>query len=210
MTDNRKKFFSKSKNVEKSIFVSKKFSERFCWTRRLQNCQLAQKTTTRAERFLLNGRNLWRGTHFRETVFFIKSFLCTFDKRCQNLTTLGWNFSAHFKKEKNKPFSNLFHQSLSYGHVESDFDKLTVNNSSKSWKSTLNVQNWHKQFLRNHYYPQRDPSAEYSFQDPAEKELTKAWKLSLKNRKILKKFPKSISTKNVPAETYTAALKTFS
>ena len=76
--------------------------------------------------------------------------------------------------KKSKAFSNLFLQSLSYGHVGSDFDKLTVNNSSKSWKSTLNVQNWQKHFLRNHYYRQKDPSAEYKFQDPAEKELTKA------------------------------------
>ena len=156
----RKHFSRSPKLMKKSIFVWRKFLESFCWTRRLQNWQLAEKTTKRAERLLLNGRKLWRDTHFREPIFFFKRFLCSFDKRCQILTTIGWNFSAHFKKEKNKPFSNLFHQSLSYGHVESDFDKLTVNNSSKSWKSTLNVQNWHKQFLRNHYYPQKDPSAE--------------------------------------------------
>ena len=39
--------------------------------------------------------------HISEKLFFfVKRFPCTFDKRCQILTTIGWNFSAQFKKEK--------------------------------------------------------------------------------------------------------------
>ena len=134
LTDKQKTFFSKSKIYEKTIFVWKKFLKSFCLTRRLQNWQLVEKTTTRAERFLLNGQKLWRDTHFREPIFFFKIFPCAFDKRCQNLTTIGWNFSAQFKKEKNKPFSNFILQSLFYGHVESDFDQLTVIKSPKVGK----------------------------------------------------------------------------
>ena len=77
-------------------------------------------------------------------------------------------FLLNFLIKANLPVI-CFLQSLSYGHVESNFDKLTVNKSPKSLKSTLNVQNWQKHFLGNHYYPQNDPSAEYSFLDPAKK-----------------------------------------
>ena len=131
---------SMSKNDEKSNFVWKKLLERFCLTRRMQIWQLAIKTKTRAERFLVTAQKSWRDTHFPESMFFFKRFSCTYQDRCQNLTTIGWSFSTQFRKKQ--IFQWLCYPKLYYGLAKSYFANPSENSLSKSWKKTLDVQNW--------------------------------------------------------------------
>ena len=74
----------------------------------MQIWQLAEKTKTRAEHFLLNAQKSRRDTHFPVSMFFFKRFSCTYQNRCRNLTTIGWSFSAQFRK-KTKSFSDFFY-----------------------------------------------------------------------------------------------------
>ena len=124
----------------------------------MQIGQLAEKTKTRGERFLLNAQKSWRDTLFPEIIFFFKRFPCTFENRCQKLTTVGWKISAQIRNKKKTNFSMIF----LVENCTLDTQKLILPNplrmdcqkAEKNYSMSKNVKIFFKKSL---------PSAERSF-----------------------------------------------